>query len=907
MRSEDFPFYLVDASGFIFRAFHALPPLLNPQGIPVGAVYGFLSMMINLLHEHKPQKLGIVFDVARKTFRQDLYPAYKMNRLAPPPELVGQFALVREACQAFGLQILEQEGFEADDVLATYVAGACHTQEKITLVSSDKDLMQLVSPLTRLWDPMKRKAIHEAEVLEKFGVPPFQVIDVQALMGDSSDNVPGVPGVGLKTAQQLIQTFGSLENLYDHLDQIPQIKRRELLKEHKKEAFLSRQLVHLTPDVPLKTPSKDLTFQGITLPAARAFLEHHQFRSLLNRLSPAEVLPLSVTPNSSHPTEEHTSPLTSYTLIQDQTVLKKWIGRAIQQGWIAVDLETTSLDGLKAEIVGIALALNKGDAAYIPLTHHTNEKQLTLEETFALLRPLFEDTSVMKIGHNLKYDLLVLKKYGLSLSPLADTLLLSYVLKGGQHAHNLDFLSGHYLGHQTITYQALTGTGKTVRAFQDVPLDEALAYAAEDADMTLQLWHLFRHQILTQHLNRIYELVERPLIPVLVQVEANGICVDSSVLQTLSRSFEERLEKLAHDIYHLVGQEFNIASPKQLGTILFEHLGLPIGKKTKTGLYGTASDVLEKLAAQGHTIAKQILDWRALAKLKNTYADTLPQQINPQTGRVHTSFVMAGTTTGRLASTDPNLQNIPIRTEEGRAIRRAFVPEPGNVLASFDYSQIELRLLAHMGQVQPLIEAFQKGLDIHSETAAQVFGVPREKVDRHLRRSAKTINFGIIYGMSAFGLSERLGIPRAQAAQYIEAYFTHYAGIKSYMERMKQRARDQGYVETLWGRRCYISGIQERQPVRRQAAERQAVNAPLQGTAADLIKRAMIHIDHLLQSTQTSVRMILQIHDELLFEGREEEIQKLSPLIRDCMTRVTLLDVPLIVDQGFGKNWDEAH
>ena len=691
MSRDAFSFYLVDASGFIFRAFHALPPLVNARNEPVGAVYGFVSMLLTLLQGHHPTKLGIVFDVSRATFRQTLYPDYKINRLAPPPELVSQFALVREACQAFGLPILERPGFEADDLIASYVADAATSNTPVTLVSSDKDLMQLISPLTRMWDPMKRKEVREPEVLEKFGVSPAQVIDVQALMGDPSDNIPGVPGIGLKTAQVLIREFGSLDNLYTHMDQLPPTKRREALIAHEKEAFLSRQLVTLVRDVPLPLPSEALHFQGITTAPARDFLKSHGFTSLINRL-PTEAFALSmpepastaaaptVAPTAASPLET-TAPLpVTYTLIQDHETLTHWMSRATQQGFVAVDLETTSLDPLKAEIVGIALGLTPGEAGYIPVAHTTTAPQIALQDALGLLRPLFENPGVLKIGHHLKYDGLVLKKYGLSLFPLDDTLLLSYVLHGGQHLHNLDFLSQHYLHHTTLTYKQVVGEGKNEKPFKAVPLERACAYAAEDADMTLRLWHLFKPRLKENHLTRLYERVERPLVEVLIDLEATGIRVDAQALQTLSAAFEERLTTLTQEIHHLAGKPFNIGSPQQLGTVLFEDLALPSGKKTKTGAYATASDVLEKLAAQGHPIAQKILDWRGTAKLKNTYTDALPHQIHPTTGRIHTSFLMAGTATGRLASTDPNLQNIPIRTEEGRAIRQAFIPAEGCVL-----------------------------------------------------------------------------------------------------------------------------------------------------------------------------------------------------------------------------------
>lgn len=903
-------FYLIDASGFIFRAFHALPPLENPQGKPVGAVYGFLSMLIRLLSDHHPEKLGVIFDVSRKTFRQDLYPLYKANRPPPAPELISQFSLVRQACEAFGLPVLESEGFEADDLLASYAVAAAHKGEKVTLVSSDKDLMQLVSQDIRLWDPVKNKPLNEPEVLEKFGVPPSQVVEVQALLGDSSDHIPGVPGVGIKTASQLISTFQSLENLYAHLDTMPPSRRRELLTEYREQAFLSRELVTLRKDLPLPLPIEKLAFQGISMNSVQAFLEEQAFTSLIPRLTKlisGEVESPFLSSPITEAVPQREAGESSWVLVQDLSLLEQWIDGARRQGWVAFDLETTSLEILKAEIVGVSLALGPSYACYIPLTHETTDPQIPLAEALALLRPLLEDSSILKIGHNLKYDSGVLENYGLKLTPFDDTLLLSYVLRGGEHPHNLDFLAQQYLNYQTISYQAVTGTGKNARSFREVPLEEALAYGAEDAAIALRLWLLFRKELQVQKNVTLYERVERSLVPVLVGIERSGIHVDIPLLQKLSHEFGQKLELLTTLIHEQAGIVFNIASPKQLGEVLFERLNLPGGKKGKTGAYGTASDVLEALAQGGHTLAEKILEWRGLAKLKNTYTDALPLQVNPKTGRIHTSFVMAGTSTGRLASTNPNLQNIPIRTEEGKAIRRAFTPTSGNLLASFDYSQIELRLLAHMGDVRPLIDAFQKGLDIHKETASQLFGIPLEEVTSDLRRRAKTINFGIIYGMSPFGLGERLGIPTKEAARYMEAYFAHYQGIQAYMEKTKQEARDQGFVETLWGRRCWLSGIHDRKPALRHFAERQAINAPLQGTAADFIKSAMIRIHHFLKKEKTATRMVLQIHDELLFEGPLEELKQLSKTFLQQMMTVAQLQVPLVVDWGIGQNWEEAH
>lgn len=887
--------YLIDGSGFIFRAFHALPPLSRTDGTPVGAVLGFCNILLKLLDDHRPEKLLVVFDAGRQTFRQDIYPAYKAHREDPPPELIPQFSLIREACTAFNIPMVEKEGFEADDIIATYTHLAVAQGADVTIVSSDKDLMQLVvDPSVRLFDPLKNREIRASSVFEKFGVGPDQVIDVQALMGDASDNVPGVPGIGVKTAAELIQTFGSLEKLYDHLEDIPQPKRRQTLADHKELAFLSQKLVRLHTEVPLLIPLKELDLQPFDLGHAEAFLRENAFYNLLSRLQKRESLK---------------SPETSsaYILIQDRKILEDWLTKAREQGFLAIDLETTSLDAMQAQLVGVALALGEGKAAYVPLAHQTTQAQIPLEEALELLRPVFADPGILKIGHNLKYDLLVLAQLGIPVHPLDDTLLLSYVLDGTQHGHSLDFLVQHYFNHQTITFKEVAGIGKQQITFDHVPLDRACAYAGEDADFTLRLHILLKKRLVQEKMTTLYETLERPLIPVLVAMEQAGILVDATVLQRLSSLFATKLVALETEIHDLAGHTFNIASPKQLGEVLFDQLQFQGGKKGKTGAYGTSADVLETLAAQGHTLPQRVLDWRQLAKLKSTYTDALLDQINPQTHRIHTSYVMAGTSTGRLASTDPNLQNIPIRTQEGRWIRQAFIAKKGYTLVSLDYSQIELRLLAHMGKIASLQEAFQQKIDIHAQTASQVFGVPLASVDVHLRRRAKAINFGIIYGMSAFGLSQQLGIPQKEAAAYIEAYLSHYPGIAAYMEHTRELARTQGYVTTLWGRRCYTPSIQDSNHVVRTGAERQAINAPLQGTAADIIKRAMIGVFTEIQRKKLPARLLLQVHDELLLEVQEGAVDQVVPLLRNQMMQAASLDVPLEVGVGVGHNWDEAH
>jgi len=745
-------------------------------------------------------------------------------------------------------------------------------------------------------------------------VAPQQVVDIQALTGDPSDNVPGVRGIGIKTAQALIQEFKNLDTLYENLDAVAPPRRQELLRTHRAEAFVSRDLVTLARDVTLPVSPDLLDFKGIHLSTAQTFLQHHGFKTLIPRLPQESPVPFTLTDPSilppSLPLNPGTSP--SFTLIQDKELLMGWLDEARRVGRLALHVETSLSPSSPAPLQGIALATAPGGAAYIPLAPHTLDShtcapQILWEDVLDLLKPVLEDPSVLKIGHHLKEGGRVLQKYGLTLTPFDDTLLLSYVLHGTQHPHTLDFLSQRILNYTPRVHSQVTGNGKDEGALQDVPLEAACREAAEKAEVTLRLWQQFRPDVHHAHLNRIYEWVERPLVPVLMALEARGIRVDPGVLAALSASMGERLDTLAQQIYSLAGQTFNLASPQQLGQVLFEHMGLPSGKKTKTGAHGTNADILEKLAAQGHSIARLILDWRTTAKLKSTYADALAAQINPATGRLHTSFIMAGTSTGRLASAEPNLQNIPIRTEEGRGVRRAFIPGEGLTLASFDYSQIELRLLAHMGQVTPLLEAFRRGADIHQETAAQVFGVPVDQVSRDLRRKAKTINFGIIYGISAYGLATRLGLNPGEASQYIKAYLEHYKGIQAYMNTTKTFAKTHGYVETLWGRRCYLPGLTDPNPMRRQGAERQAINAPLQGTAADLIKRAMVKVHAFLQTQNTAVKMVLQIHDELLFEGPAAELKQLAPSICQLMTGVVCLEVPLVVAWQQGANWDEAH
>lgn len=895
--------YLIDGSGYIFRAFHALPPLTRSDGTPVGAVLGFTNMLLKLINEETPDAIAVIFDAGRKTFRNDLYEAYKAHRDETPPELIPQFKLIRDACAAFDIHSLELEGYEADDLIATYAELARKQDCEVTIVSSDKDLMQLVKPGVALYDPMKNKRIGEGEVFEKFGVTPDKVVDVQALAGDSSDNVPGVPGIGIKTAAELINEYGNLENLLASTANIKQPKRRESLEKFATEARISKQLVTLKDDVPVDSTLDQFTLQPLNDAKVLAFLQAQNFNALAKRLQ--KDAPAAAPQNR------------AYTLVQDVDQLTDWIKRAHVQGFVAFDTETNSLDAMKAKLVGVSLALTSGQACYIPLSHTgpaqdllsqpQDLKQIPLKVALALLKPLLEDPAVLKIGQNIKYDMLILKRYGIDITPIDDTMVLSYVLDGGTHGHGMDELAELHLGHTTIKYTDVVGKGRGQVTFDHVALEQARDYAAEDADVTLQLHETLKPRLQRDKLTTVYETLERPLIPVLCNMEYAGIKVDAVELKRLSKDFEGRLFELEKVIHGIAGTTFNLGSPKQLGEILFERLSLPGGKKGKTGAYGTAASILEDLAAQGHELPEKILEWRQMAKLKSTYTDALINQINPETGRVHTSYMMAGTTTGRLSSSDPNLQNIPIRTEEGRKIRAAFVAKPGYKLVSVDYSQIELRLLAHMAGIDALKEAFRHGVDIHALTASQVFGVPLETLPSDLRRKAKAINFGIIYGISAFGLAKQLKIDRGEAALYIDSYFKLYPGIQDYMERMKAEAREKGYVTTLFGRRCYAPEINDRDPNRRNFAERQAINAPLQGSNADIIKRAMIQLPHVIRDSGLDITMLLQVHDELVFEVREDHVDAAIPLIRQTMEGAAHLSIPLTAEAGIGNNWDEAH
>ena len=941
--------YLVDGSGYIFRAFHALPPLTRKSDkLPVGAVAGFCNMLVRLMDdmaaEESPTHLAVIFDASGKTFRNDIYPEYKANRDAPPEDLVPQFPLVREAVKAFGIPSVELQGYEADDLIAAYTHAATQNGARVSIVSSDKDLMQLVTDRVNMIDTMKDKKIGPSEVLEKFEVGPERVIDVQSLAGDSVDNVPGVPGIGIKTAALLINEYGDLETLLERAGEIKQNKRRENLIEFADQARISRELVTLRTDTPLPV---DLNDMGLTPPEAgmlMGFLKAMEFNTLTQRVgkrydlsaedyeASAELAAKTSAVSSSGAIESPAYDLPSvvtdmppidaaaYECVTDIAVLDNWIEAAVSSGHVAIDTETDGLDAVSCRLVGVSLATRPGHACYIPLAHGIGEglaladdvpQQLAEADVLARLKPLLQDASIMKILQNAKFDLQVLTQRKIDVYPVEDTMLMSYALAAGQRGHGMDELSELYLGHKPISIKELLGTGKSQITFDQVPLEKATPYAAEDADITFRLWQMIRPELVKDGVVSVYQTTEKPLVPVIVDMEKNGISVDRNVLSRLSGEFAQKMAAMEEGIYKLAGETFNIASPKQLGDILFDKMGLPGGKKTKTGAWGTGADVLEGLAAEGHDLAAQVLEWRGLAKLKSTYTDALPEFINPDTGRIHTSYSLASTTTGRLASSDPNLQNIPIRTEDGRRIRTAFVAEKGNLLVSADYSQIELRLLAHIADIDSLRQAFADGQDIHAMTASEMFGVPLADMTAETRRRAKAINFGIIYGISAFGLANQLGISRGEASAYIKAYFEKFPGIKDYMEAVKQEAHAQGYVSTLFGRRIYLREIDSKIPARRAFAERAAINAPIQGTAADIIRRAMIAMPTVLKKKSPKSRMLLQVHDELIFEAPESETDKLMQHVREvmqnaCAPRLSL-SVPLVVEAQAAKNWDEAH
>jgi len=924
--------HLIDGSAFIFRAYHALPPLTRKSdGLPIGAVSGFCNMIFKMVEDNKgpdaPTHVAVIFDKGSHTFRNDLYPEYKANRDAMPEDLVPQMPLTRDATRAFNIACIEQEGFEADDIIATYACQAREAGGRVTIISSDKDLMQLVGGGVEMFDAMKNKRIGIEEVEEKFGVGPDRVIDIQSLAGDSVDNVPGAPGIGIKTAALLIQEYGDLDTLLARAEEIKQPKRRETLINHADQIRISRDLVTLDCAMTLESPIEDFEVTEPDVETLLAFLAEMEFRTLTTRVAGkfgVEAPVVEVTAPSVDATvadDALTAAIdpSNYEKVSDAKALQVWIDRIYERGFVAVDTETTGLDEMRADLVGICLSVEPAEACYIPLAHVQGEGdllgaatpapgQMEMDTALAMLKPVFEDASILKIGQNMKYDFKIFRRYGIGVAPIEDTMLLSYALHGGLHNHGMDALSQKYIGHTPISIKSLLGTGKSAITFDRVPLDDAVKYAAEDADITLRLWKMFRPKLHQSRVTTVYETLERPLVPVLAEMEMHGIKVDRDHLSRMSNNFAQKMAGLEAEIHEQAGGAFNVGSPKQLGEVLFDKLELPGGKKGKTGAYATGVDVLQDLAAEGHDLPGLVLDWRQMSKLKSTYTDALQEHIHPETGRVHTSYSIAGASTGRLASTDPNLQNIPVRTEEGRRIREAFVAEAGNVLLSLDYSQIELRILAHIADIPALKQAFDDGLDIHAMTASEMFDTPIEGMDPSIRRQAKAINFGVIYGISGFGLARNLRIPRKDAQGFIDRYFERFPGIKAYMDDTVKFAKEHGHVETLFGRKIHTPEINAKGP-HAGFAKRAAINAPIQGTAADVIRRAMIRVPQAIKDLPA--KMLLQVHDELLFEVEASAVDETIAVVKDVMESAAMpavqIDVPLIVEAGQGANWAQAH
>jgi len=966
---------LVDGSSYVFRAFHALPPLnRKSDNLPVGCVQGFCNMLFKLTEDLKgddaPTHMAVIFDHSAKTFRDDIYADYKAHRPPPPEELVPQFPLTRSATRAFSIPSIEMEGWEADDIIATYACMARDAGGKVTIVSSDKDLMQLVEPngSIRMLDTIPRPGqpplrwIGPEEVFTKFGVTPDKVIDVQALCGDAVDNVPGVPGIGVKTAAELINTYGDLETLLARAEEIKQPARRQKLIDNAELARISKQLVTLSREVPVELGLDALGRVPIEPAALFPFLKAMEFNSITKRLAgileadpdaweadpalaakPVEAMGFDNAAKAearaarleasgraeaalvAHAADVHERvkaiPLdhAKYEIIRDAEHLRKWIEAIYAVGHVAVDVETTGLDNQTADLVGVCLSTAPGNGAYLPLDHRTGadllgggrvEGQMPMADALALLKPMLEDRSILKIGHNFKYDLGILARYGIVATPIDDTLLLSYTLDGPRF-NTMSELTSHWLGHGGIPIKDLIGTGKSQKTFAEVDIEAAARYGGEDADLTMRLWTLLKPRLPAENMSVVYETLERPLAPVLARMEGRGISVDRQILSRLSGDFAQRAAAFEAEAQALAGQKFNLGSPKQLGDILFGVMGLPGGTKTKTGQWATGADVLDELALQGVPLAKAVLEWRQLTKLMGTYTDALPSYINERTGRVHTSYSQASVLTGRLSSNDPNLQNIPVRTEDGRKIRTAFVASPGKILISADYSQIELRVLAHIADIQALKDAFEEGLDIHAMTASEMFGVPVEGMPSEVRRRAKAINFGIIYGISAFGLSNQLGIGRAEAGDYIETYFKRFPGIRDYMDEMRRRVKADGFVETIFGRKVQFPNANSKHPAERAFVERASINAPIQGSAADIIRRAMIKMEPALKKAGIEADMLLQVHDELIFEVDKGTEDKAMPVIAGIMESsaepAVRLSVPLKVDAHAAHNWDEAH
>ncbi|WP_120634767.1 DNA polymerase I [Ruegeria sp. EL01] len=922
--------HLIDGSAFIFRAYHALPPLTRKSdGLPIGAVSGFCNMLQKYVEDNAgpdaPTHVAVIFDKGSHTFRNDMYDLYKANREAMPEDLRPQMPLTREATKAFNIACKELEGYEADDIIATLAVQAREAGGRVTIVSSDKDLMQLVGGGVEMLDAMKNKRIDRDGVIEKFGVGPERVVDVQALAGDSVDNVPGAPGIGIKTAALLINEYGDLESLLDRAEEIKQPKRRQTLVENRDQIELSKRLVQLDEQTPLDFTLADLEVKDPDPETLLGFLAEMEFRTLTKRIADKLGAEAPVIADAPAPVVEEAEveavpfDASKYECVRDAVALQKWIDQAYERGWIAVDTETTGLNEMIVDLVGISLCIEPGEACYIPLIHRESasddlfgsdalaEGQMPVDEALTMLKPMFEDPSILKIGQNMKYDAKIFARYGVNVAPIDDTMLMSYAMHGGEHGHGMDTLSERYLSHTPIPIKPLLGSGKSAITFDKVPIDEATAYAAEDADITLRLWKLFKPQLHQVQVTTVYETLERPLVPVLAEMEMHGIKVDRDVLSRMSNAFAQKMAGLEAEIHELAGENFNVGSPAQLGEILFDKMGLEGGKKGKTGKYSTGADILEDLATE-HELPRRVLDWRQLSKLKSTYTDALQTHINPDTGRVHTSYSITGANTGRLASTDPNLQNIPVRTEEGRRIREAFIAEPGNVLVSLDYSQIELRILAHIADITALKQAFSDGLDIHAMTASEMFDVPLDEMTPDIRRQAKAINFGVIYGISGFGLARNLRIPRAEAQGFIDRYFERFPGIRQYMDDTIAFAKEHGYVQTLFGRKIHTPEITAKGP-HAGFSRRAAINAPIQGTAADVIRRAMVRMPDAINGLPA--KMLLQVHDELLFEVAENSVDDLVAAARDVMEGASdpavKLAVKLDVDAGQGANWAEAH
>jgi DNA polymerase-1 len=915
-------FYLIDGSGYIFRAYYALPPLSRKSdGLPTGAVSGFCSMLFKLLEDsrsddsvHKPTHFAVIFDSAKKNFRNDIYAEYKANRSETPEDLAPQFEYIRKAVKAFSLPSIELINYEADDLIATYAKQIVDAGAKVTVISSDKDLMQLVSEKIRLYDPMKNKVLGENEVFEKFGVKPNQVIDVQSLAGDSSDNIPGVPGIGVKTAAELINKYKTLDVLLKNINEIPQNKRRETLLLNKDKAILSKKLVTLKEDVPVKENPEEFIMKNVDREKLFEFLREMEFNRLLSQaISFYGEIQVSNSKKSSQLKEkvEKNINTKSYDCILDEKNLDKWIKILEEKTVIAVDTETSSLNSIETNLVGVSFSYAPNKACYIPLAH--KEKSLKKEMVLKKIKPLLEDPSIKKVGQNIKFDFNVLKQNGININSLEDTMLISYTLDAGTNRHNMDTLSEIHLGHKTISFKELVGTGKKELNFSDIELNKATEYAAEDADITLRLYKNLSERLDEEKLNKIYENFEKPMVKLLSKLEFNGIKVDATHLKKLSSRFEKKLKKIEKDIYALAGRDFNIGSPKQLGEIIYNELKIAKLKKTKKGSLATNANVLEDLSFTGHKFPSLVLEWRQISKLKNTYTDALQEHISPKTKRVHTSFLLAATSTGRLASSDPNLQNIPIKSEDGREIRKAFIADKGNILVSADYNQIEMRILADMADVKELKKAFKNEEDIHSLTASQVFNIPIDKVNEGLRRKAKAINFGIIYGITQYGLAKQISVSNHEALDFINSYFKKFPEIKDYMNTTIKSCRTKGYVNNIFGRRIHLKGINDKNFSVRSFQERAAINAPIQGSAADIIRLAMIKLDQLVETDKKfKAKMLLQIHDELIFECSKSDKDYVQKTIKDAMISVSSSDyhmfsIPLNVSINSGLNWGEAH